>query len=191
VGCDPACVRWRCSFAAPRTPRRRPVSASSPRSSATASPCAGRVRPGCSKTARGCPPATAGLRDDGHPAGQAACPRVRGGPVARAGRPVVGAGWRPDRRPAAAPLQPDAQPAPAGAGGGGQTYSRQARHRRVADDAAPGARLADPVGCARTLLARVVDQAPASQPSLGCCLMPLPPAGRCTSTCHPSSTNYR
>jgi DDE superfamily endonuclease len=63
---------------------------------------------------------------------------------------------------AAAPLQPDAQPAPAGAGGGGQTYSRQARRRRVAGDAAPGAWLADPLGRARTLLARVVDQAPAS-----------------------------
>jgi hypothetical protein len=59
--------------------------------------------------------------------------------------------------------QPDAQPAPAGARGE-QTrrHGRQARHRRVAGDAAPGPGLADPVGRARTLLAGVVDQAPAS-----------------------------
>jgi DDE superfamily endonuclease len=59
--------------------------------------------------------------------------------------------------------QPDAQPAPAGARGE-QTrrHGRQARHRRVAGDAAPGPGLADPVGRARTLLASVVDQAPAS-----------------------------
>jgi hypothetical protein len=62
---------------------------------------------------------------------------------------------------AAAPVQPDAQPAPAGARG--ETtgrHRRQARHRRVAAGTAPGARLADPVGRARTLLAGVVDQAP-------------------------------
>jgi DDE superfamily endonuclease len=59
--------------------------------------------------------------------------------------------------------QPDAQPAPAGARGEqARRHGRQARHRRVAGDAASGARLADPVGRARTLLAGVVDQAPAS-----------------------------
>jgi len=64
---------------------------------------------------------------------------------------------------AAAPLPPDAQPAPAGARGEqAGRHGRQARHRRVAGDAASGARLADPVGRARTLLAGVVNQAPTS-----------------------------
>jgi SRSO17 transposase len=64
---------------------------------------------------------------------------------------------------AAAPWQPATQPAAAGARGEeAGRHGRQARHRRVAGDAAPGARLADPVGRARTLLAGVVDQAPTS-----------------------------
>jgi hypothetical protein len=64
---------------------------------------------------------------------------------------------------AAAPLPPDAQPAAAGARGEeAGRHGRQTRHGRVAADAAPGARLADPVGRARTLLAGVVDQAPTS-----------------------------
>jgi SRSO17 transposase len=64
---------------------------------------------------------------------------------------------------AAPPLPPDAQPAPAGARGEeAGRHGRQARHRRVAGDAALGARLADPLGRARTLLAGVVDQAPTS-----------------------------
>jgi hypothetical protein len=64
---------------------------------------------------------------------------------------------------AAAPLPPDAQPAPAGARGEEtRRHGRRARHRRVAGDAAPGARLADPVGRAGALLAGVVDQAPTS-----------------------------
>jgi hypothetical protein len=69
--------------------------------------------------------------------------------------------WFAERALSASP--PDAQPAPAGARGE-QTrrHGRQARHRRVAGDAAPGPGLADPVGRARTLLAGVVDQAPAS-----------------------------
>jgi hypothetical protein len=63
---------------------------------------------------------------------------------------------------AAAPWQPAAQPAAAGARGEeAGRHGRQARQRRVAGDAAPGARLADPLGRARTLLAGVVDQAPA------------------------------
>jgi DDE superfamily endonuclease len=62
---------------------------------------------------------------------------------------------------AATALQPD-QPAPAGARGEqARRHGRQARHRRVAGDAAPGARLADPLGRARTLLAGVVNSAPA------------------------------
>src|SRR6266487_5088924 len=64
---------------------------------------------------------------------------------------------------ATAPLPPHAQPAPAGARGEkARRHGRQARHRRVAGDAASGARLADPVGRAGALLAGVVDQAPAS-----------------------------
>jgi DDE superfamily endonuclease len=64
---------------------------------------------------------------------------------------------------AAAPLQPDAQPAPAGARGEqARRHGRQARHRRLAGDAAPGARLADPLGRAGALVAGVVTGAPAS-----------------------------
>jgi hypothetical protein len=69
--------------------------------------------------------------------------------------------WFAERAVAAS--QPDAQPAPAGARGEqARRHRRQARHRHVAGDAAPGPGLADPVGRARTLLAGVVDQAPAS-----------------------------
>jgi hypothetical protein len=64
---------------------------------------------------------------------------------------------------AAAPLQPDAQPAPAGARGEqARRHGRQARHRRLAGDAASGARLADPLGRAGALVAGVVTGAPAS-----------------------------
>jgi DDE superfamily endonuclease len=71
--------------------------------------------------------------------------------------------WRAWFAEPAAPLPPDAQPAPAGARGEeARRHGRRARHRRVAGDAAPGARLADPAGRARTLLAGVVDQAPTS-----------------------------
>jgi SRSO17 transposase len=64
---------------------------------------------------------------------------------------------------AAAPVPPHPQPAAAGARGEkARRHGRRARHRRVAGDAAPGARLADPMGRARTLLAGVVDQAPTS-----------------------------
>jgi hypothetical protein len=64
-------------------------------------------------------------------------------------------------QPAAVP--PDAQPASAGARGvQARRHGRQVRHRRVAAGAAPGARLADPLGRAGALLAGVVDQAPAS-----------------------------
>jgi DDE superfamily endonuclease len=64
---------------------------------------------------------------------------------------------------AAAPSPPHAQPAPAGARGeGAARHGGQARHRRVAAGAAPGARLAWPVGRAGALLAGVVDQAPTS-----------------------------
>src|SRR6266487_3092956 len=61
------------------------------------------------------------------------------------------------------PVPPDAQPAAAGARGEqARRHGRQARHRRVAAGAAPGARLAWPVGRAGALLAGVVDQAPTS-----------------------------
>jgi hypothetical protein len=61
------------------------------------------------------------------------------------------------------PVPPDAQPAAAGARGAqARRHGRQARHRRVAAGAAPGAGLADPLGRAGALLAGVVDQAPAS-----------------------------
>jgi hypothetical protein len=64
---------------------------------------------------------------------------------------------------AAAPLQPDALPAPAGARGEeASRHGRQARHRRVAGDAAPGARLVGPVDMAAALLAGVVERAPAA-----------------------------
>ncbi len=43
-----------------------------------------------------------------------------------------------------------------------RAWFAQARHRRVAAGAAPGARLAWPVGRAGALLAGVVDQAPTS-----------------------------
>ena len=58
---------------------------------------------------------------------------------------------------------PDAQPASAGARG--QTTQQQREHARkgggLAGDAAAGARLADPLGRAGTLVAVVVDRAPA------------------------------
>jgi hypothetical protein len=61
-------------------------------------------------------------------------------------------------------MQPDAQPASAGAGG--ETTSQQRAHARrgggLAGDAAPGARLADPAGRARALVAGVVAHAPAT-----------------------------
>jgi hypothetical protein len=64
---------------------------------------------------------------------------------------------------AAAPLPPDALPAPAGARGEeASRHGRQARHRRVAGDAAPGARLVGPVDMAAALLAGVVERAPAA-----------------------------
>ncbi len=66
-------------------------------------------------------------------------------------------------KPPSAPLPPDAQPAPAGARGeGARRHGGQARRRRVAAGAAPGAGLVDPLGRAGALLAGVVDQAPAS-----------------------------
>ncbi len=65
--------------------------------------------------------------------------------------------------PSLAPAPPDAPPATAGARG--ETTGRQPQQARrgggLAGDAAPGARLADPVGRARALVARVVDSAPA------------------------------
>jgi DDE superfamily endonuclease len=58
---------------------------------------------------------------------------------------------------------PDAQPASAGARGERTGHQpAQARHGGLAGDAAPGARLADPMDRARTLVAGVVDRAPAS-----------------------------
>jgi hypothetical protein len=69
--------------------------------------------------------------------------------------------WRAWFAEQAAAVPPDAQPAPAGARGEqARRHGRPARRRRVAGDAAPGTRLADPAGRARTLLADVVDQAP-------------------------------
>jgi DDE superfamily endonuclease len=63
-----------------------------------------------------------------------------------------------------APSLPDAQPASAGAGG--ETTRQQREHARrgggLAGDAAPGARLVDPVGRARALVAGVVGCAPAA-----------------------------
>jgi SRSO17 transposase len=64
--------------------------------------------------------------------------------------------------PPPAPSPPDAQPASAGARGErtGQQSTRARRGGGLAGDAAPGARLADPLGRAGTLLAGVVDRAP-------------------------------
>jgi SRSO17 transposase len=66
-------------------------------------------------------------------------------------------------QPPPAPSLPDAQPASAGARG--ETTRQQREHARrgggLAGDAAPGARLVDPVGRARTLVAGVVGCAPA------------------------------
>ena len=62
------------------------------------------------------------------------------------------------------PLQPAPATQPAAAGARGETTSRPARpdpDGRVAGHAAPGARLADPAGRARTLVAGVVAGAPA------------------------------
>jgi hypothetical protein len=76
--------------------------------------------------------------------------------------------WRawfaePPAPPPPAPPPPDAQPAAAGARGERTGHQpAQARHGGLAGDAAPGARLADPVGRARALVAGVVDRAPAS-----------------------------
>jgi hypothetical protein len=65
--------------------------------------------------------------------------------------------------PPPAPSPPDAQPASAGARG--ETTRQQREHARrgggLAGHVAPGARLVDPVGRARTLVAGVVDRAPA------------------------------
>jgi hypothetical protein len=66
--------------------------------------------------------------------------------------------------PPPAPSPPDAQPASAGARGErtGQQQREHARHGGgLAGDAASGARLADPMGRARALLAGVVDRGPA------------------------------
>jgi DDE superfamily endonuclease len=64
--------------------------------------------------------------------------------------------------PPPAPSPADAQPASAGARG--ETTQQQREHARrgggLAGDAAPGARLADPLGRARALVAGVVDRAP-------------------------------
>jgi DDE superfamily endonuclease len=66
--------------------------------------------------------------------------------------------------PPPAPSLPDVQPASAGARG--ETTRQQREHARrgggLAGDAAPGARLVDPVGRARTLVAGVVGCAPAA-----------------------------
>jgi hypothetical protein len=65
--------------------------------------------------------------------------------------------------PPPAPSPPDAQPASAGARGErtGQQPTGARRGGGLAGDAAPGARLADPVGRAGALVAGVVDRAPA------------------------------
>jgi SRSO17 transposase len=67
-------------------------------------------------------------------------------------------------QPPPAPSPPDAQPASAGARG--ETTRQQREHARrgggLAGDAAPGARLVDPLGRARTLVAGVVGCAPAA-----------------------------
>jgi SRSO17 transposase len=64
--------------------------------------------------------------------------------------------------PPPAPSPSDAQPASAGARGERTGPRRKPAHAGlVAGDAAPGARLADPVGRARALVAVVVDRAPA------------------------------
>jgi hypothetical protein len=65
--------------------------------------------------------------------------------------------------PPPAPSPPDAQPASAGARGerAGQHPQPVRRAGGLAGDAASGARLADPMGCARALVAGVVDRAPA------------------------------
>jgi hypothetical protein len=72
--------------------------------------------------------------------------------------------WFAEQAAQPAAAEPQAA-APTGAARG-ETTSRQGgrarRGRAVAGRAAPGARLADPTGRARTLLAGVVDQAPAS-----------------------------
>jgi hypothetical protein len=65
--------------------------------------------------------------------------------------------------PPPVPPPPDAQPASAGARGERTGHQpAQARRGGLAGDAAPGARLADPMDRARTLVAGVVDRAPAS-----------------------------
>jgi hypothetical protein len=65
--------------------------------------------------------------------------------------------------PPPVPPPADVQPASAGARGErtGHQQPAQARHGGLAGDAAPGTRLVDPVGRARTLVAGVVDRAPA------------------------------
>jgi hypothetical protein len=65
--------------------------------------------------------------------------------------------------PPPTPPPADVQPASAGARGERTGHpSAQARHGGLASDAAPGARLVDPVGRARALVAGMVDSAPAS-----------------------------
>jgi hypothetical protein len=66
--------------------------------------------------------------------------------------------------PPPAPSPPDAQPAPAGARGERTRHQGEHVRRRggLAGDAAPGPRLADPVGRAGALLAGVVADAPAA-----------------------------
>jgi DDE superfamily endonuclease len=70
--------------------------------------------------------------------------------------------WFAEPPPAPSPSAPDAQPAPAGARGEATQQREHARRGGVlAGDAAAGARLADPLGRARALVAGVVDRAPA------------------------------
>ena len=70
--------------------------------------------------------------------------------------------WFAEHPAQPAPAEPQAA-APTGAARGERTGQprQSARDGLVAAGAAPGARLADPVGRARTLVAGVVDQAPA------------------------------
>jgi SRSO17 transposase len=70
--------------------------------------------------------------------------------------------WFADHPTQPAPAEPAAAPTGAARGDGTSRPLQPARHGRVAGDAAPGARLADPLGRARALVAGVVERAPAS-----------------------------
>jgi hypothetical protein len=72
--------------------------------------------------------------------------------------------WFAEPPPPPSPSAPDAQPASAGARGDVTQQQRQPARRGggLAGRAAPGARLADPLDRARTLVAGVVDRAPAA-----------------------------